>query len=234
LYRVCYKRKLISGILFDMELKGKTVVCVFAHPDDEAFGPSGTIAKLAKDNEVYILCATRGEAAGQTQKNLGEIRSNELLKSANILGVKSVEFLGFIDGELSNNLYHQLADKIESRLNELKPDLLITFETRGVSGHVDHVVVSLATRFVFEKTGINELWYYCLSSLERKLIKDYFVYFPDGYEKEKVDKVVDVSDSYETKIKAINAHESQKGDIEVIMQILEKTPKEEYFLVVKK
>lgn len=221
-------------ILKQMEFKGKRIVCTFAHPDDEAFGPSGTIAKLAQDNEVYILCATRGEALVNTSENHGDVRSEELIKSAKILGVKNVEFLGFIDGELSNNLYHQLAAKIEKRIKEIEPDLLLTFETRGVSGHIDHVVVSLATRFVFEKTNVSQLWYYCVSEEARNLIKDYFIYFPQGYKKQEVDFVVDVGDVYETKLKAIRSHESQKGDIEVITDILEKTPKEEYFLVVKK
>lgn len=210
------------------------MVCTFAHPDDEAFGPSGTIAKLAKENEVHILCATRGEALVNTGENKGDVRSEELVKSAKILGVKNVEFLGFMDGELSNNLYHQLAAKIEKRVKEIEPDLLITFETRGVSGHIDHVVVSLATRFVFEKTNVSELWYYCESEDARNLIKDYFVYFPQGYKKDEVDMVVDVSDVYDTKLKAIYAHESQKGDIKVVTEILEKTAKEEYFLVVRR
>lgn len=217
-----------------MEIIGKKIVCTFAHPDDEAFGPSGTIAKLAKDNDVYILCATRGEALINTEQNLGDVRSDELIKSAKILGVKGVEFMGFIDGELSNNLYHQLATKIEKMIKELEPDILITFEMRGVSGHIDHVVVSMATRFVFEKSNISELWYYCEREEARNFIKDYFVYFPQGYKKENVDLVIDVSDVYETKLKAIHAHESQKGDIEVVSEILEKTPKEEYFLVVKR
>ena len=123
---------------------------------------------------------------------------------------------------------------LANKLNELKPDLVITFETRCVSGHVDHVVVSLATRFVFEKMGLSELWYYCLSSEARKMVSSYFVYFPDGYEKEKVDLVIDVAGVFDTKLKAINAHVSQSGDIKVVTDILEKTPKEEYFLVVKK
>lgn len=41
------------------------LVCVFAHPDDEAFGPGGTIAKFSKTHAVYILCITRGEAVGK-------------------------------------------------------------------------------------------------------------------------------------------------------------------------
>ena len=37
-----------------------SVVAIFAHPDDEAFGPAGTLKKLSETNDVYILCATKG------------------------------------------------------------------------------------------------------------------------------------------------------------------------------
>src|ERR1700738_4566437 len=102
----------------------KTIACIFAHPDDEAFGPSGTIAKLAKENDVYLLCATKGQAgkdSGNSKRKLHERRAEEVKESAKILGVKSVVFLGFVDGQLSNNLYHQLAEKIIKHLKKLRP-----------------------------------------------------------------------------------------------------------------
>ncbi|MBI4159549.1 PIG-L family deacetylase [Candidatus Wolfebacteria bacterium] len=84
----------------------KTIVCIFAHPDDEAFGPGGTIAKLAKKNRVYIICATKGEAGKDSRRKkmgvLHDHRASELVASAKILGVKKVYFLGFKDGTLSN------------------------------------------------------------------------------------------------------------------------------------
>src|SRR5579872_4442081 len=121
----------------------KTIVCVFAHPDDEAFGPGGTIALLAKENDVYILCATKGEAGQNSltdlETPLQNERMEELKRSAKILGVKKVIFLDFIDGTLSNSLYHKLAEKITQYLNELKPEMLLTYENRGISGHIDHI-----------------------------------------------------------------------------------------------
>jgi LmbE family N-acetylglucosaminyl deacetylase len=96
--------------------ENKTIVCIFAHPDDEAFGPGGTIALLSKKNDLYILCATKGEAGKNrhTDKEtpLQRLRSNELKASAMILGVKKVQFLNYIDGSLSNSLYHKLAKSI--------------------------------------------------------------------------------------------------------------------------
>src|SRR3989344_5880847 len=104
------------------------LVCVFAHPDDEAFGPGGTIAKYSQTHNVYILCATKGEAGNLKHKqNIANIREQELLESARILGVQEVKFLGFIDGKLSNSNYHALAGKIKSYLEKIRPEILLTF-----------------------------------------------------------------------------------------------------------
>src|SRR3989344_7591377 len=145
----------------------KVLVAIFAHPDDEAFGPSGTLAKFSKTHDVYIVCATGGEAGknslSQTERKLSDIRKRELTASAKILGVKQVYFLGFEDGTLSNNLYHKLAAKIEKKLKVLKPETVLTFEPHGVSGHIDHITVSFVTTFIVNRLKtIENLYYYCI------------------------------------------------------------------------
>lgn len=214
----------------------KTVVCIIAHPDDEAFGPSGTICKLARKNKVYILCITRGEAGKNSlreQEKLGKIRAQELRASAKILGVRRVYFLGFKDGALCNNLYHKLANKIKKRLEVLRPEIIITFEPRGISGHIDHIVTSFVTTYVVTKLPfVKQLWYHCITEERSKARgRDYFIYFPPGYKRGEIGKIVDVSDVWETKAKAMMAHKSQMHDAEKILKILEKQPKEEYFLI---
>ncbi|MGE5042280.1 MAG: PIG-L deacetylase family protein [Candidatus Levyibacteriota bacterium] len=218
--------------------KKKTVVCVFAHPDDEAFGPSGTIHKLSKDYDVYILCATKGQAGqdsrSESSESLAARRARELRESAKHIGVKKVYFLGFKDGTLSNNLYHKLADKIRKHLEDLKPELVITFEPQGVSGHIDHITVSMATSFVVLKLNfIKEIWYHCILKARALKRRDYFIYFPSGYKRSEVDKIVDISDVWTIKEKAMLKHESQRHDAERILKEAKGFPKEEYFLVRK-
>lgn len=213
----------------------KTIAAIFAHPDDEAFGPSGTIAKFAKTNDVYLLCATRGEIGMGPSSNLAKIRENELRKSVKILGLKEVYFLGFGDGTLSNSIYHKLADKIEEKLRVIKPHTVITDEPLGISGHIDHITVSLVTTFVFKKLKfIKTLMYYCIDQKSASKMHDYFIYFPPGYKRNQVDKIVDVKDEWDLKIKAMLAHKSQGKDAQRIIERIKNLPKEEYFLLFKK
>jgi len=214
----------------------KNLVCVFAHPDDESFGPGGTIAKFSKKYNVYILSATKGDA-GQSSirsKNLGEVRSEELKKAAKILGVKKVYFLGFKDGTLNNNIYHKLASKIEEKLKILKPEIVLTFEPQGISGHIDHITISMVTMFAVQKLKfIKEVWQHCRPQGYDKFIKNYFIYFPKGYKKSQIQKVVKTNDVWEKKLEAMRAHKSQAADFERVLKIQSKLPKEEYFLVIK-
>jgi LmbE family N-acetylglucosaminyl deacetylase len=210
----------------------KTIVAIFAHPDDESFGPSGTIAKFAKDNDVYVLCATKGESGMGLSSNLAATRAKELRDSAKILGVKNVFFLGFIDGTLSNSIYHKLASKIEQRLKLLKPEILITVEPRGVSGHIDHITVSMVTSFIFAKLPfVKTLMYYCIDQKAAAKMANYFIYFPPGYKRSEVDKIIDVTKYWPQKIEAMLTHKSQIKDARKVLGRIKGLPKEEYFFI---
>lgn len=213
------------------------IVGIFAHPDDEAFGPGGTLAKFAQSNEVYLICATSGETAtGEIDGKLGEERQEEIRKSCAVLGIKDIFFLEYVDGALCNNRYHEIAEKVQGILKKVQPDILITFEPHGVSGHIDHIVMSMITQFVFPKIpSAKKLMMYC-NTYERSLLmhNNYFIYYPYGYKDSEIDEVVDVSDVWETKVKAMYQHKSQIQDIERILSHAKNFPQKEYFLVEEK
>lgn len=216
----------------------KNFVAIFAHPDDESFGPSGTITKLTEKYNVYLICVTSGQAGESSLKevkDLSKVRENELRESAKILGVKKIFFLGFKDGELSNNLYHKLADKIQKILETLTPEKIMTDEIRGISGHIDHITVAMVTTFVFYKLPfIKELMYYCTE--KREVMRDYFIYMPPGFDKKDMDLRIDISDVWDKKVAAIKAHKSQLKDGKYILSLYEKgiVLKTENFLLLKK
>jgi LmbE family N-acetylglucosaminyl deacetylase len=216
----------------------KPILAIFAHPDDEAFGPAGTIAQMAVERDVYLVCVTDG-GAGMNEGDkgdLGDIRRRELGESAEILGVKQVFFLDYPDGSLSNSVYHEIAEKIQKIVDDVQPEVLLTFEPRGMTGHLDHIAVSMITSFVFEKSpNVLEVWQYCLDQQQRKAFgNDYFIYAPEGYTKEEISKMVDVSDVWDKKLEAINKHQSQKHDIEGFLKQNKDLPKVENFIIRRK
>lgn len=213
----------------------KNILCVIAHPDDEAFGPSGTLALLSKTHNVHIVCVTDGASDVRFHpmgEKLAAIRSKELQQSAEIIGATSVHFLGYKDGSLCNNLYHEIAQKIDDLCASLNVRLLITQEPRGVSGHLDHIALSMISTFVYEKRlSIETTWYYCITKEVRSSIPSYFIHFPDGYERRDIDLIVDISAVLPQKIAAIKYHASQINDVERILHRMPNFPKEECFLV---
>lgn len=213
-------------------MKKKTIVCIFAHPDDEAFGPSGTIAKWSKENNVYLICVTDGSNPNSGIKELNKIRKKELEASAKILGIKKVYFLKYCDGELNNNIYHKVSDDISKILHELKPSILLTYEMHGVSGHIDHIFVSMVSSYLFRKLKfIKKIYYFAEHKLISQLMKNYFVFFPEGYDESEVDQIEDVSEVNNIRISAAKAHLSQKKDMDMIIKKFKFLPARELFFV---
>lgn len=214
-------------------LQSKRVLCVFAHPDDETFGPGGTLIKWSKEGAtIHLLCATKGEAG---MKSHNSKRDKELLESAKLLGIKKVEFLGYIDGTLCNNMLQKLEEKIAEKIRSFKPDILLTFNFNGVSGHIDHIMVSSAVSHQFEKSDIpNKLYYYTALKAWSDLMKNYFIFVPSGLNRKDMDEIVDISDVWELKVKAMHKHESQIEDINKILAKEKLLPKADHFIVVTK
>lgn len=148
----------------------KTILAVLAHPDDETFGLGGTIALYTKQGyDVYYVCATRGEAGTVDEvflkdyKDIAELRTDELMRAAKILGIKEVFFLGYRDsgmpGSEDNNHPNAhigdpvdvVAGKIVKYIREIKPDIVLTFDPIGGYKHPDHIHINKATTLAFEK-----------------------------------------------------------------------------------
>lgn len=217
----------------------KTAFVILAHPDDESFGPGGTVALLSKTHDIYLFCATKGEAGSDHSKNNGlplhEVRANELREASVLLGVKEAIFLGYQDGQLANNVYHKIADQITVYVKKLQPDRIITYEPRGVSGHLDHVAMSMIASFIYTRNEcIKELHYFCLDQKQRGTTQKYFIYFPPGYSDNEISKRVDITSVLDKKIEAIKKHVSQMEDVEKVLEMHKNMRLEECFIILKK
>jgi LmbE family N-acetylglucosaminyl deacetylase len=64
------------------------ILFAFAHPDDEAFGPAGTIAKLSLEHRVWVLSLCRGNRPGA--EDVEEGRRNAFFESCGMLGANAI------------------------------------------------------------------------------------------------------------------------------------------------
>lgn len=217
----------------------KTVFCIIAHPDDEAFGPSGTLAILAKTHDVHVICVTDGASDPRFHpiggKTLSDMRKEELKASGEALGIHSLHMLGFQDGTLNNNQYHEVASKLQKLVDMYKPKLIVTNELRGVSGHLDHVAVAMISSYIYrENKSIDAIWYSCTTKSSSNLMGKYFVFFPPGFDRDEVDMVVNVRAVFRKKIAAARCHKSQQKDALRVIAKWMISPKEELFFVTKR
>ena len=129
------------------------LMAILAHPDDESLGVGGTLASYAAEGiETYLVTATRGERGwlGEPSANpglraLGEIREHELRAAARVLGIRQVDLLDYIDGELDQADPGEVTAKLVAIVRRVRPDVIITFGPDGAYGHPDHIAISQLT-----------------------------------------------------------------------------------------
>ncbi|HEY1455554.1 MAG TPA: PIG-L deacetylase family protein [Candidatus Dormibacteraeota bacterium] len=195
--------------------KFASVLMVSAHPDDPEFGAGGTIARLADEgSKVTYVIVTDGSQGGEDPKqkdaDLKVIRESEQRAAARVLGVKSVEFLGYKDGHLSPDL--KLRREIVRMIRKHKPELVITHIPGRVldapmgGSHPDHLAVGEATMAAVYPDSRNPRAFRSLlkEGLEPHEVKEVWIpFWTSG------DYLVDISSTLERKIKALHKHKSQ-------------------------
>lgn len=129
------------------------LLVIFAHPDDESMGMGGTLAKYSAERvETHLVCASRGEKGwfGPEEQypgpdRLGEIRTKELENAVEVLGMRSLHFLDYIDGEVDQADHAEIIGKIVTHIRHIQPQVVVTFPPDGNYGHPDHVAVGQFT-----------------------------------------------------------------------------------------
>jgi LmbE family N-acetylglucosaminyl deacetylase len=148
-----------------------TLLAAFAHPDDESFGPAGTLALYAsRGYAVHLICATRGEAGTPDPRigpvgDLGALREEELRCAARILGLQGLHLLGYRDSGMpgSPDAVHpqafirapleEVVGRLVALIRELRPDVVVTFDPYGGYGHPDHIHMHRAMVEAFHRAG---------------------------------------------------------------------------------
>ena len=200
------------------EYTPKSAMSIHAHPDDQEFSIGGTLAKWAKAGcQITSVTITSGDSGsndptkgGDYKAELAKLREAEQTAANNVLGVKEAVFLRYPDGELEPTI--QLRKELTRIIRQYKPDVVLIgnpeawFYGNEYVNHPDHraaaqaaceaVFPSAGTRLIF--TGLLEAGY------EPHNVKKLYVHGT-----EKPDTWVDISESMDIKVKALQQHASQ-------------------------
>lgn len=193
------------------------VLVIQAHPDDAEFSCSGTIAKWSRAGaEIHYCSITSGDKGSSdpemTGPALATLREAEQRKAAEILGVKSVTFLGYQDAMLVPDLNMRRA--LVRVMRTIRPTTLVCQDPtmryigREYINHPDHIAAgeaALAAVFpsVRDRMTFPEL---LDEGLEAHVIPNVYIFgsgIPDCW--------IDITDTIDIKLDALRAHTSQVG-----------------------
>ncbi len=150
----------------------QSLLVILPHPDDESFPMGGTLAKYAANHtRVTLVCATRGEAGIEelAPEEAGKIREAELRCAVAELGLDEVRFLDYRDGMLAQADPEELIRLLSDLMRELRPDSVLTFGPDGISGHPDHVTLSMRVTQAFDHAVLSKARLYYLAPSEATL-----------------------------------------------------------------
>jgi LmbE family N-acetylglucosaminyl deacetylase len=194
----------------------KRVMVVTAHPDDSEFGAGGTVAKLTREGKTVTYCVVTNGNKGSsdrsmTPERLVTIREEEQRNAARVLGVDTVDFLGFPDCELENTRESRMA--VTAAIRRHRPDLIICQNPNRTknfgASHRDHreaggILLDCVYPLARDHMAFPEL---LAEGLEPHTVKEVHTMWWDEPE-----VVVDTSDTIDLKIKALLCHVSQIKD----------------------
>jgi LmbE family N-acetylglucosaminyl deacetylase len=167
-----------------MSTRPLTLMAVHAHPDDEAIGTGGILARYSDEGvRVVLVTCTNGELGdapggikpgepGHDEKVVVPLRRQELEDSCTVLGVSHLELLGYHDSgmmgwpqnDAPDAFWHTPVDEAGDRLAQLmvkyEPQVVVTYDENGFYGHPDHIQANRITRAAIEQCGVPDKLYY--------------------------------------------------------------------------
>jgi LmbE family N-acetylglucosaminyl deacetylase len=202
----------------------KYAMSIYAHPDDQEFSIGGTLARWAQaGSEIISVIITSGDSGsndpakdGRHKKELAELREKEQLAANAVLGVKETIFLRYPDGELVPTI--ALRKDLTRLIRQFKPDAVLAgnpeawFYGDEYLNHPDHrAAAQAACEAVFPSAGSRLMFTDLLSAgYEPHDVRRLYIHGTD-----KVNTWVDITDTLELKVKALQQHVSQVDPNEV-------------------
>jgi LmbE family N-acetylglucosaminyl deacetylase len=183
------------------------VAAVFAHPDDEVLGCGGALVNHAqRGDKVHILILATGKAArSDIPRSEIELLRDEGGRAAEILGAEDIRFLDFPDNALDSVPLLSVIKEVENFLKEFQPDVVYTHH--GGDLNVDHAIVQRAVVTAHRPLpgrGSHAILACEVNSSTEWSTAPLPPFVPTEF--------LDISQSLETKIRALECYESEIRD----------------------
>jgi LmbE family N-acetylglucosaminyl deacetylase len=201
------------------------ILAVTAHPDDVDFGLAGTVATWTDAGIEVIYCVvTNGDAGGSdpavSRGDMAALRQAEQIAAAKCVGVSDVRFLGYPDGKVEASL--DLRRDLARVIRQVRPDRVTCPSpernyARVPASHPDHRAVGSAALDAVYPDARNPFAFPELAAngFEPWTVHDVWISgSPDP------NRFVDITDTFDRKIAALRAHESQTGHMDNLADML--------------
>lgn len=203
---------------------------IFAHPDDIEFSVAGTAAKWAKHgSQVTYVVLTDGNVGSHdpdmTREQIGQVRRQEQAAAAKVAGAANCIFLGYDDGSLEPTL--ALRKQLVKLIRQHRPNAVVCGDPnmyfRGERlNHPDHRAAARATLdAVFPACEMRLLY----PEFEAEGIQPHKVNFVFITTDQELNHFEDIAESIDIKLKALNEHRSQLGDMDYSDRMRERAAK---------
>lgn len=208
----------------------KLLFAIFAHPDDEAFGPSGTLLMETRaGTELHLITLTSGDGGmnPDNHEDLGSVRLREWRAGGQLMGARAMHYLGYKDGQLSNHSMIEASQRVielvAAVLKRAPADTRIEFMTsdlNGISGHIDHIVAARAACYAFyylkrRDSRLTRIRLACLPLSQLPETNINWLYMEPGRPADEIDEIVDARSYREEIIAVMRAHHTQRSDGEL-------------------
>lgn len=198
------------------------ILVVAAHPDDADFGAAGTVATWTKAGiEVILLCVTHGEQGAQPDVDISELagqREAEQREASARVGISDVRFLtGHRDGSVE--VTADLQRDITRVIREVRPQRVLCqsperWYERLMASHPDHLAAGEATVRACYPAAENPFAWPELNLDFWKVGEIWLMAHPNA------DHAVDITDTFEAKVEALQQHSSQTAHRDELAQML--------------
>lgn len=225
----------------------KIIFGIFAHPDDEAFGPCGTLlTETLSGTELHLITLTAGENGTNPDgvDNLGDVRLAEWRSGAELLGAASTHHLGYVDGTLGNNDHVAITSEVEAIVKKTLENRenieveFISFDLNGLTGHIDHIVAGRSACLAFyhlraQGLPMRRIRLACLSREDYPEVDTGFVFMQPGRTPDEINETIDARDYLEKVHEIMRCHHTQRNDRDTQIAKLGSRVAVDHFLVLE-